>query len=79
MTITVTPQEAEGLRKGLVRLIKHKRDNIKNIRKNLEKDPANAEATAIRLGMIERHERSIAQAESLLNDLCHLQGVTEPE
>ena len=72
MRMTVTPEEAATLRRGLCRLIKHKESNVKNIMKNLEKDPADAEVTAIRRGMLERRERSIAQAKSLLEDLNHV-------
>jgi len=69
MTLTITPQEADGLRKGLARLIKHKRENIACIRRKMEADPANAEANAIRTGMIERRLRSIVEAERLIRDL----------
>ena len=69
MKLTVTPPEAQGLRKGLQRLIKHKKQNIASIRRKIEAEPANAEANAIRAGMIERRERSIAEAEHLLAQL----------
>lgn len=69
MILTVTPQEVAGLRKGLARLIKHKRDNIRNIRRKMEEEPSNAEANAIRIGMIERRLRSIVEAEGLLAQL----------
>jgi len=69
MTLTITPQEADGLRKGLARLIKHKRENIACIRRKMEADPANAEANAIRTGMIERRLRSIVEAEALMAQL----------
>ena len=69
MILTVTPQEVAGLRKGLARLIKHKRDNIRNIRRKMESEPSNTEANAIRIGMIERRLRSIVEAEGLLAQL----------
>jgi hypothetical protein len=69
MTLTITPQEADGLRKGLARLIKHKRENIACIRRKMEADPANAEANAIRTGMIDRRLRSIVEAEALMAQL----------
>ena len=69
MTLTITPQEADGLRKGLARLIKHKNQNIACIRRKMEADPANAEANAIRTGMIERRLRSIVEAEALMAQL----------
>ena len=69
MTLTITPQEAEGLRKGLARLIKHKNQNIKRILKKMESDPFNQEANAIRKGMVQRRLNSIAEAEELLRQL----------
>lgn len=69
MTLTITPPEAQGLVKGLQRLIKHKKQNIASIRRKIEAEPDNAEANAIRAGMIERRERSIAEAEHLLAQL----------
>lgn len=66
MTLTVTPQEAACLARGLARLIKHKNQNIACIRRKMEADPDNAPANAIRSGMIERRQRSIAEAESLM-------------
>ena len=69
MTLTVSPQEAAGLRKGLARLIKHKNQNIACIRRKMEADPDNAPANAIRSGMIERRLRSIAEAESMMAQL----------
>ena len=69
MTLTVTPQEANGLKKGLARLIKHKNQNIKCILKKIESDPLNQEANAIRRGMVQRRLNSIAEAEELLKQL----------
>ena len=69
MTLTITPQEAEDLRKALAHLIKHKNQNIKCILKKMESDPLNQEANAIRKGMIQRRLNSIAEAEVLLRQL----------
>lgn len=69
MTLSVTLEELQGLKKGLHRLIKHKRDNVKNITKRLGNDPEDAEVTTIRKQMIERRERDIKEAQALLDSL----------
>ena len=48
-----------------VQLKAAKNQNIASIRRKMEADPDNAPANAIRSGMIERRQRSIAEAESL--------------
>ena len=76
MQLTITPQEAANLRKGLKSYIKHKKANVKNIQKNLADPEANEEVTAIRKGMLARRQADIDWANSLLSDLEHVE-VTE--